>query len=71
MEGVQVDKTMMEASAPYLYPFSHIKVQGVKRMTVWTEAGRENLGGVTEAENMFRRLNTEQRWRALAVQVVL
>lgn len=42
---MQVDKTMMEASSPYFYVLSHIKVQGVKRMTVWTEAGRENPGG--------------------------
>lgn len=42
---MQVDKTMMEANFFYLYFLSHMKVHGVKRMTVWTEARREKPGG--------------------------
>ena len=53
VEGMQVDKTTMEASSPYLYLLSHIKVQGVKRMTVWTEAGRENPGGSLKQRTCF------------------
>lgn len=62
VEGMQVDKATAKASSPYLYLLPHIKVHGVKRMTMWTEAGRENPGEVIETENLFHRLNTEQRW---------
>lgn len=39
MEEMQIDKNhrMMEVSSPYSHFLSHIQVQGVKGMTVWTE----------------------------------
>lgn len=56
MDGIQVDKAMVEASSPSLYLLSHIEVQDVKSVTVWSEAGKENPGGLpaeyrTKVEN--------------------
>lgn len=52
---------MMEVRSPYSYLLFHIKAQGVKRMTVWTEGKL----GVSLRQRMRIRLNTEQRWRGL------